>query len=68
MSTIEYAKQGLFKLIPDSIVKTPELAPWLNGGRIVVAAVLIIGFIQAYKTIKDKYLIEMQSNQISIRK
>ena len=68
MSTIEYGKAGLFKLVPDSIIKTPELAPWLNGGRLVVATVLVLGFIQAYKTIKDKYGVELQSGQVSIRK
>ena len=68
MSTIEYAKQGLFKLVPDAIAKTPELAPWLNGARLVMIAVLAFGFIQAYKTIKDKYAVELQNNVVSIRK
>jgi hypothetical protein len=29
---------------------------------------LILGFVQAYKTIKDKYSVELESNKVSIRK
>lgn len=68
MSTKDYITAGYFKLVPSFVANSPQLVPWVNGGRIVVVTVLILGFVQAYKTIKDKYLIEFQTNQISIRK
>jgi hypothetical protein len=68
MSTRDYIKAGYFKLIPDFVAKTPQLVPWVQGARFVVLGVIIIGFIQAYKTIRDKYSVELQSNQVSIRK
>ncbi|MFZ5352643.1 MAG: sodium-dependent transporter [Bacillota bacterium] len=68
MSTRDYIKAGYFKIVPDFIANSPGLVPWVQAGRVVVIAVLIIGFYQAYKTIKDKYGVELQSNQISIRK
>jgi SNF family Na+-dependent transporter len=68
MSTRDYIKAGYFKLIPSFVANSPQLVPWVNGARFVIFAVLLVGFIQAYKTIKDKYGVELQSNQVSIRK
>jgi len=68
MSTKDYIKAGYFKMIPDFVAKTPVLVPWVQAARFVVVGVLILGFIQAYKTIKDKYSVELQTNQVSIRK
>ncbi len=68
MSTRDYIKAGYFKLIPDFVAGSPVLIPWVQAARFVVLGVLILGFIQAYKTIKDKYLVEFQTNKVSIRK
>jgi neurotransmitter:Na+ symporter, NSS family len=68
LSTLDYIKAGYFKLIPSFVANTPQLVPWVNGARVVILAVFILGFIQAYKTIKDKYAVELQTNKVSIRK
>jgi len=68
MSTRDYIKAGYFKLVPDFVAASPQLIPWVQAARFVVVGVLIIGFFQAYKTIRDKYGVELQSNQVSIRK
>lgn len=68
MSTKTYWEAGYFKLVPDFVAKTPQLVPWVQAGRFMVVAVLVLGFIQAYKTIKDNYKVELDSNVISIRK
>ncbi len=68
MSTRDYLKAGYFKMVPDFVAGTPVLVPWVQAGRFVVLAVLVIGFFQAYKTIKDKYQVELESGQVSIRK
>jgi neurotransmitter:Na+ symporter, NSS family len=66
-STLDYVKQGYFKLVPSFVEKFPELVPWVNAARGVIIVVMIIGFTQSYKTIKRKYGHEMQSGQISVR-
>ncbi|MHB1392061.1 MAG: sodium:neurotransmitter symporter family protein [Clostridia bacterium] len=68
MSTRDFIKAGYFKLVPDFVAKTPQLVPWVQAGRFVVITVLILGFVQAYKTLKEKYAVELESNVVSIRK
>jgi neurotransmitter:Na+ symporter, NSS family len=68
MSTMDYMKAGYFKLVPSFVEKTPQLIPWVQGARFVLITVFVIGFIQAYKSIKDKYAVEMESGVVSIRK
>lgn len=68
MSTRDYIKAGYFKIVPDFVAKTPVLVPWVQAARFVVLGVIILGFVQAYKAIKDKYLVEFQTNQVSIKK
>ena len=57
--TLEYAKAGNFKLVPSYVAGTPELVIWVNLARVVVISVLIVGFIQSYKSIKSKYAKEI---------
>jgi neurotransmitter:Na+ symporter, NSS family len=68
MSTKSYIESGYFKFVPSFVANSPQLVPWVQGARVVLVAVFVLGFIQAYKTIKDKYNVELQSNEISIRK
>lgn len=66
MMTRDYFKAGYFKLIPDFVAGT-SLVPWVQGARVVMVAVLVIGFIQAYNVIKKKYAAELQSNKVSVK-
>ncbi|MDF2892547.1 MAG: yocR [Clostridia bacterium] len=68
MSTKDYIAAGYFKIVPTFVANSPALVPWVQGARVVVVTVLVLGFVQAYKTIKDKYGVELESNQVSIRK
>jgi hypothetical protein len=68
MSTKTFIESGYFKFVPDFIAASPQLVPWVQAGRLVVLGVLVLGFIQAYKTIKDKYQVELESGKVSIRK
>ncbi|MBC5996978.1 Na+dependent transporter [Romboutsia ilealis] len=61
--TRDYWVQGNFKVIPSYIADIPEFAIWVNLGRVVVFGVLLIGFIQSYKSIKTKYSKEIESNK-----
>lgn len=66
-SYLAYFKAGYFKLIPSFIEKTPQLVPWVNGARFMVFSILIIGFIQSYKSIKRKYANEIEQNKVIVR-
>lgn len=68
MSTRDYIIAGYFKIIPTFVAKSPQLIPWVQGARVVVLSVLVLGFFQAYKTIRGKYDVELKSNRVSIRK
>lgn len=68
MSTINQFKAGYFKLVPDFVAGTPVLIPWVQGARVVMVLVLAFGFYQAYKTVKEKYGVELESGNVSIRK
>jgi len=61
-------KAGYFKIVPDFVAGTPVLVPWVQGARLVMLVVLAFGFYQAYKTVKEKYGVELESGQVSIRK
>ena len=63
--TMDYWIQGNFKLIPSYVAQTPEFIPWVNLGRVVVLLVLIIGFVQSYKSIKTKYAKEIENNKVT---
>ncbi len=67
-STKAYIEEGYFKLIPSFVAKTPELIPWVNGARIVLVVVFIIGFIGTYRSLKDIYGEEVVQNKVLIRK
>lgn len=54
-STISYIKEGYFKVIPSFVAKFPNLVPWVNGARIVMLIVLIIGFVITYKGINKAH-------------
>lgn len=67
-STKTYIEEGYFKLIPTFVAKTPELIPWVNGARMVLVVVFIIGFIGTYRSLKDIYGEEVVQNKVLIRK
>ncbi len=67
-STLDYIKAGYFKIIPSFVSDFPNLVPWVNGARLVILAVFIIGFIGTYKSIKNIYGEEIKDNKIMIRK
>ncbi len=58
--TRDYAKAGNFNLIP-AYVEGTGLEMWANAGRVVVLAVLLVGFIQSYKSIKKKYAKDLEN-------
>jgi len=67
-STYNNIKAGYFKIVPDFVAGTPILVPWVQAARLVMVVVLAFGFYQAYKTVKEKYGVELESGQVSIRK
>ncbi|KUK08513.1 MAG: Transporter [Caldanaerobacter subterraneus] len=54
-STKSYIQNGYFKWVPSFVEKMPELVPWVQGARVLLLAILVIGFIEAYFTIQRKY-------------
>ena len=67
-STMAYIKDGYFKVIPSFVAKTPELIPWVNGARVVLLVVFIVGFIGTYRSLKAVYGKEIEQNKVLIRK
>lgn len=67
-STRDYFKAGYFKWIPSFVEKTPQLVPWVLAARFVMFAVLIIGFIQAYRNIGKKYGQEIYEGRVLVRR
>lgn len=66
-STKSYMEAGYFKAVPSFIAETPQLVPWVQTARVVIAVVLLAGFIQSYKAIKKNYGEEIESNSIKVR-
>lgn len=54
-STKTYIENGYFNLIPDFVKGKAALIPWVQAARLVIVGVMILGFVQAYRTIKNKY-------------
>ncbi|MDP9750212.1 hypothetical protein [Thermoanaerobacter pentosaceus] len=54
-STKSYIDDGYFKWIPSFVEKTPELIPWVQGARLLLLTILIIGFAETYYTIQKKF-------------
>ncbi|MFT5876032.1 MAG: NSS family neurotransmitter:Na+ symporter [Clostridium sp.] len=67
-STVSYYNEGYFKFIPTFVAKTPELIPWVNGARMVLLVVFVLGFIGTYKSLKAIYGEEIVQDKILIRK
>ncbi|MFZ5968665.1 MAG: sodium-dependent transporter [Bacillota bacterium] len=67
MTTIDFFKAGYFKAVPSFVEASPQLVPWVNGARFVIVAVLIVGFMQSYRSIKTKYTKELETNEVSVR-
>ncbi|MGH4120111.1 hypothetical protein [Clostridium sp.] len=67
-STWTYIQEGYFKFIPTFVAKTPELIPWVNGARVVLMLVFILGFVGTYKSLKAVYGEEITQNKVLIRK
>jgi len=53
-STINYVKNGYFKLIPDFALGTPKLIPWVIDARVVLIVVFVLSFILTYRSISQK--------------
>ncbi|KYH35014.1 sodium:neurotransmitter symporter family protein [Clostridium tepidiprofundi DSM 19306] len=66
-STIDYVKDGYFRLIPGFVTKTPVLIPWVEGARIVLLIVFILGFIGTYLGIKKSYKQEIEQNRVIVK-
>lgn len=66
-STITYAKNGYFKLVPDFIAGTPQLVPWVQAARLVLIGVFILGFIQSYSSIRRNYSTEIAAGKPIVR-
>lgn len=62
--TRDYAIAGNFKLVPSYVANMPDFVIWVNLARLVVFTVLVIGFIQSYKSIKSKYREEIDNNKV----
>ncbi|WP_312287206.1 sodium-dependent transporter [Terrisporobacter sp.] len=62
--TKDYYVAGNFKAVPSYIAEIPEYAIWVNMARIVVVVALVAGFIQTYKSIKNKYTSEIENNKV----
>ncbi|WP_291560971.1 MULTISPECIES: sodium-dependent transporter [unclassified Clostridium] len=67
-STFNYIRDGYFRLIPSFVESTPNLVPWVNGARLVILGVLIIGFVGTYRSIKKVYGKEIDSNKVIVKK
>ncbi len=65
---VDTAKQGYYKWVPDFVAGSPVLVPWVQAGRVVVFAVIIFGTVQTYMSIKKSFAIEIEKNEVSIRK
>lgn len=66
-ATIDNAKAGYFRPVPDFVADKPILIPWVIGARIVVLSVFVLGFIQSYISIKKNYGKELEANEILIK-
>ena len=62
--TRDYALAGNFKVIPSYMAGNEQFVVWVNLARAVVVCILIIGFIQTYKSIKSKYTSEIENNKV----
>ena len=62
--TKDYAIAGNFKIIPSYMAGSEEFVVWVNLARAVVVCILILGFIQTYKSIKSKYKTEIENNKV----
>jgi len=65
-STKTYMEAGYFKLVPSFVAESPALVPWVQAARVVMLAVVIIGFMQSYRSIKTKYGKELESGKVSV--
>ncbi len=57
-STIDYAKNGYLKVVPDFAKNYPNLIPWVFAARSVVVLVFVLSFILIYRILNN-----MQKNQ-----
>ncbi|WP_026485577.1 sodium-dependent transporter [Caldanaerobius polysaccharolyticus] len=62
-STMDYIRQGYFKWVPSFVESTPQLIPWVQAARIVLLLVGVIGFVESYMSIKQKYYREIAKNK-----
>jgi neurotransmitter:Na+ symporter, NSS family len=73
-STVDYWKAEYFTLMPSSYVQAaeaagmPSLIYWFIAARVVVASVLVLGFLFTYRSIKAVYSNELSSNSVSLSK
>lgn len=67
MYTIDTAKAGYYKFIPDFVAGNDVLIPWVQAGRVVVFGVVAIGCWVTYNSIKRSYKEELEKNEVIIR-
>ena len=63
-STIEKYQKGYFKWIPTFVYDKPEAIGWVQGARGIMAVILILGFIEAYRSIKSNYGTELTAGRV----
>ncbi len=66
-STLDYIKAGYFRWVPSFVENSPQLVPWVQGARLVILVVFVIGFYTSYVSIKRTYGKELEENKVSIR-
>lgn len=66
-STLDFYKAGYFKMVPSFVENSPQLVPWVQGARLVIFVVFILGYYVSYTSIKTTYKKELDENKVSIR-
>ncbi|WHH57897.1 sodium-dependent transporter [Petroclostridium sp. X23] len=66
-STIEKFQKGYFKWIPTFVADKPESIMWVQMARGVMLLILILGFTEAYRSIKANYGKELEINKVSTK-
>ncbi|HHY80148.1 MAG TPA: sodium-dependent transporter [Thermoanaerobacter sp.] len=54
-STKSYIQNGYLKWVPSFVEGMPELLPWVQGARMLMLVILVMGFAEAYYAIQKKY-------------
>jgi SNF family Na+-dependent transporter len=55
LSTISYIQAGYFRWVPSFVENSPQLVPWVQGARLLLVGILILGFVESYYSIQKNY-------------